>query len=100
VRRLRAWGARLLGSLRRGRREQELAAEIESHLEMHVEDNIRAGMAPEDARRSAILKLGGIEQTKEIYRERRGLPVLETLATSSSALASCAGTRRSPLSRF
>jgi predicted permease len=79
VRRLRAWGARLLGSLRRGRREQELAAEIESHLEMHVEDNIRAGMAPEDARRSAILKLGGIEQTKEIYRERRGLPVLETL---------------------
>ena len=43
-------------------RDRELADEIESHLEMHIEDNLRAGMAPQEARRQALLKLGGIEQ--------------------------------------
>jgi len=46
---------------------------------MHIEDNVRAGMAPEEARRQALIKLGGMEQTKERYRERRGLPWLESL---------------------
>jgi putative ABC transport system permease protein len=46
---------------------------------MHIDDNIRAGMSAEEARRQALIKLGGIEPTKEIYRERRGLPLLETL---------------------
>ena len=40
---------------------------------------LRAGMTPEAARRDALMKLGGLEQTKENYRERRGLPFLETL---------------------
>ncbi len=52
---------------------------MESHLQLHIEDNLRAGMSPAQARREAIMKLGGIEQTKENYRERRGLPILETL---------------------
>ena len=60
-------------------RERELAEEIGSHLDLHIADNMRAGMKPEEARRAAIIKLGGIEQTKESYRERRGLPVLETV---------------------
>jgi hypothetical protein len=38
---------------------------------MHTADNLRAGMSPENARRDALLKLGGVEQTKESYRERR-----------------------------
>jgi putative ABC transport system permease protein len=46
---------------------------------MHIDDNLRAGMDTEEARRQALIKLGGIEQTKESYRERRGLPVLDTL---------------------
>jgi predicted permease len=49
-------------------------------VQMHVEDNLRAGMTPAEARRQAMLKLGGLEQTKESYRDRRGLPWLETLA--------------------
>ena len=53
---------------------------MESHLQMHVEDNLRRGLTPERARREALMKLGGVEQTKENYRERRGLPLLETLA--------------------
>jgi hypothetical protein len=32
---------------------------------MHIEDNIRAGMSPQEARRQALIKLGGVEQTKE-----------------------------------
>src|SRR5437762_10318011 len=46
---------------------------------MHIEDNLRTGMSPEIARREALTKLGGIEQTKENYRDRRGLPQLETI---------------------
>jgi len=57
-------------------RDAEFAAELKSHLQLHMEDNVRAGMTPEAARREALLKLGGVEQTKENYRDRRGLPVL------------------------
>ncbi|PYU65539.1 MAG: hypothetical protein DMG49_23995 [Acidobacteria bacterium] len=79
MRRVRGWLLRLGGLFRRERREKDLATEIESHLQMHIQDHLRAGMSAEEARRQALIKLGGIEQTKEIYRQRRGLPVLETL---------------------
>ena len=79
MRRLRAWFLRLGGLLDRERCERELAEELESHLQMHIEDNLRAGMSAEGARRQALIKLGGIEPTKEQCRERHGLPVLETL---------------------
>ncbi len=78
MRRLRAWFSRLGELFAKQRREQELAAEIESHLHLHIEDNLRAGMSPAQARREAIMKLGGFEQTKEAYRDRGGLPMLET----------------------
>jgi predicted permease len=78
MRRLRAWFSRLGALFGKQARERELSAEIESHLQLHIEDNVRAGMSPAQARREALMKLGGIEQTKEAYRDRRGLPVLET----------------------
>ncbi len=77
MRRLRAWLSRLGELSGKQRREQELSAEMESHLQLHIEDNLRAGMSPAQARREAIMKLGGIEQTKENYRECRGLPAFE-----------------------
>jgi predicted permease len=80
MRRVRGWLLRLGGLFGRERRELELAEELESHLQMHIEDNLHAGMNAEEARRQALIKLGGVEPTKEIYRERRGLPMLETLA--------------------
>jgi putative ABC transport system permease protein len=76
---LRGWLFRLGELFRRDRRERELAAELESHLQLHIEDNLRAGMTAAQARREALMKLGGVEQTKENYRERRGLPALEML---------------------
>src|SRR4029434_1736880 len=67
------------GLFNKQRKDRELDEEIESHLQMHIEDNLRLGMTPAEARREAMIKLGGIESTKEAYRDQRGLPVLETL---------------------
>jgi len=58
--------------------DAELSEELESHLQLHIDDNLRAGMTPRQARREALMKLGGVEQAKEAYRDRRGLPWLET----------------------
>ncbi len=79
MRRLRTLLLRLAGLFRKDRHEREVAAELESHLQMHIEDNLRAGLNRDEARRQALMKLGGVEQTKELVRGRRALPVLETL---------------------
>ncbi|MCU1259598.1 MAG: Macrolide-specific ABC-type efflux carrier [Bryobacterales bacterium] len=76
---LRAWFSRLSGMWPDERREREFADEIEGHLQMHIDDNLRSGMTPEHARREALLKLGGIESTKEAYRERSTVPFLDHL---------------------
>jgi predicted permease len=60
--------------------ERELSEELASHLQLHIDDNLRRGMSPEAARRDALRKLGGIEQTKERVRDQRTLPALESLA--------------------
>jgi predicted permease len=79
MRGLRAFFARLGGLFGRERRERELRDEIDSNLALHIDENMRRGMAPEEARRRALIHLGGIEMTKELYRDQRGLPLLETL---------------------
>ena len=56
-----------------------MSAELDSHVQLHTEENIRAGMAPEQARRTALLKLGGAESTRQAYRERSTLPLIENL---------------------
>src|SRR6266496_1089575 len=79
MRRLREWIVRFGGLFNKQRKDRELDDEIESHLQLHIEDNVRLGMTPDEARRQAMIKLGGTESTKEAYRDQRGLPVLETL---------------------
>ena len=61
------------------RLEQELDDEIRSHLEMQIEENLRQGMSAEEAHYAALRKFGGVDQVKEVYRERRSLPGVETL---------------------
>jgi len=78
IRQLRGWLMRLFGLFHRRRREREFTEELESHLAFHIEDNLRAGMSPEEARRRALIKLGGVTLTQELYREQGGLPMLET----------------------
>jgi macrolide transport system ATP-binding/permease protein len=79
MRRIRAFLIRLGSLFRKRYQDRQLAEEIESHLQLHIDDNLRAGMSPEEARRQALLRLGGVEQTIEAYRDRRSLP-LESLA--------------------
>src|SRR2546425_6448792 len=79
MRKVREWIVRLGGLFNKQSKDRELDEEIESHLQLHIEDNLRLGMTPEEARRQAMIKLGGIESMKEAYRDQRGLPFLETL---------------------
>jgi predicted permease len=76
---LRSLWSRLTGFVRPGAREQDFADELQSHLDLHIDDNIRAGMTPAEARRHALAKLGGVSATTQAHRERRGLPLLDAL---------------------
>jgi predicted permease len=57
----------------------ELDAEMASHVEMSVEEGVKRGLAPEEARRQALVRFGGVVQAKERQREERGLPWLDVL---------------------
>ncbi len=80
MRKFRALWMRLRGLVPSAQAESDLAAELESHLAMYIEDGMRSGLSEAEARRQALIQLGGLEQTKIAHRERRGLPVIETLA--------------------
>lgn len=73
----RAFVARLRASLGGRNAGHDFRAELESHLQHHVDDNVRAGMPPDEARRAAILKLGGVAQTLERHDDRRRLPLID-----------------------
>ncbi len=75
---LRVFWSRLRGLFLKRKLEDELADEIQSHLEMQIEDHLRQGMNPNEARHLALRKFGGVDQVKETYRERRSLPSVET----------------------
>jgi predicted permease len=79
MRAFRAWLLRLAATFRKGPRDTELSEELEGHLQLHIEDNLRRGMNPQEARREALMKLGGVAQTAASYRERRGVPVVDAL---------------------
>ena len=79
MRKLRAFWIRLRGLSRMDAANDDFAAEIESHVALHVDEGIRAGLSPVEARRQALIRLGGAEQTHQAQRERRTLPWLESL---------------------
>ena len=76
---LRALSARMAGVLTKDRSDADLREELESHLEMETAENIRRGMAPDEARRKAILASGGLTQAAEAVRDRRGVPWIESI---------------------
>ena len=80
MRGLRAFWMRLLVVLGARGAEGGIEEEIESNLAMHVEDGVRAGLTREEARRRALIRLGGVEQTRQAVRERGTLPRFEDLA--------------------
>jgi predicted permease len=74
----RAWN-RTVAVFRRERLDTDLDAEIALHIEAAVEENLRRGMEPEEARRRALVRFGGVAQAVEEHREARGLPALDIL---------------------
>jgi predicted permease len=79
MRKLRALALRLRGLFGPRRHESDFDAELESHVAIHTDEGIRAGLSMAEARRQALIHLGGAEQTKQAHRERRTLPWLESL---------------------
>jgi putative ABC transport system permease protein len=76
--RMRALVSRVRTCFSPRRAEQEFEDELLAHLEMLTEDNLRRGMAPEEAARAARVRLGGLTQLKETNRDLSSLPVIET----------------------
>src|SRR5690242_18859300 len=76
---LRRAGARLVAFFHKSAMDRDLEEEVASHIAMATEENVRSGMSPEEARRRALVKFGGVEQAKERQRESRGLPWLDTV---------------------
>jgi predicted permease len=70
---------RLRSSFPSAELDQELEAEMAVHLELAIDENVKRGMAPEEARRQALIRFGGVEQAKQQQREARGLPALDIL---------------------
>jgi predicted permease len=61
------------------RDDQRLREEMEEHLALQTAENLRAGMAPAEARRQAALKFGAVGAIGEGYHAEQGLPFLEDL---------------------
>ncbi|WP_158751854.1 ABC transporter permease [Acidobacterium sp. S8] len=71
--------SRLRSFFRKDSLDHDMTDEMTSHLEMAIEENVRRGMTPEEARRKALVRFGGMQQLSEQHREERGLPWLDVL---------------------
>lgn len=77
---LRVWITRLVGTLTGRRREDELRDELETHLELLADEHRRHGLSDAEARLAARRELGGVDRTREAFRETRRLPGFDALA--------------------
>jgi putative ABC transport system permease protein len=69
---------RFLALFRPDHFDRDISTEISAHLALAIEENLRAGLSLEEARRRAFIQFGGPQQAKESAREQRSLPVVET----------------------
>jgi len=71
--------ARSRGLIAKRRLDRQLDEEIESHIQLHTDDGLRIGLSEDEARRRAIINLGGIQALKESWREQATFPGLESV---------------------
>jgi predicted permease len=69
---LRVFFARLREQFLRGRIDREFQEELQSHVDMLTDEHTARGLAPDAARRAALLEVGGMERARELVHERRG----------------------------
>lgn len=77
--RLRVFLSRVCGLFGGRRRDAELDCEIQAHLDRLVEENVQQGMSTQAARAAAQREFGGVQHTKEVYRDERGFPLVDAL---------------------
>jgi macrolide transport system ATP-binding/permease protein len=77
--RARAIVSRIFAFIRRPRFDSRLDEEIQMHLDLLIAEGMERGMTSEEARAAAHRELGAIQQLKEIHRERRSLPVIDSI---------------------
>ena len=70
---------RVLSFFHKPQRDFDLDAELQSHIDLAIEENISHGMSPQEAHRRALVRFGGVQQAREHQREARGLPWLDIL---------------------
>ena len=76
---IRVWLSRLRDTFRRGQLEQDLQTELEAHLQFLIEENERRGLSSKEARYAALRSLGGMERTREAFRDQAGFRWLRGL---------------------
>ncbi len=76
---IRELAARAASFFRKMARDEEFDEEMAAHLEFAVQEHLRRGMPLDEARRHALVAIGGVSQARELHRESRGLPRLETI---------------------
>src|ERR1044072_1932053 len=76
---MKALTRRIRALLRREQMESELDEELCCHIEKEIELNIARGMSPTEARRAALVELGGVERVREEGRDVRGVRLLDDL---------------------
>ncbi len=76
---LRHFFLRFASLFRRAQLDRDLDAEMASHFDLAIEENLRSGMSLAEARRQALIHFGGTQQARENHRESRGIPALEVL---------------------
>src|SRR5271170_6156899 len=59
--------------------EQELGSELRFHIERQIQENVAAGMTPQEARHAAVREFGGLEKFKEECRDTRRANYMENL---------------------
>ena len=80
MRAVRRFLRRLCETLRPWLRDDEFGEEVETHIRLLTDDNIRSGLPPNEARRAALLRFGSVDAAVEGWRGERRLPVRETNA--------------------
>src|SRR5262249_5362320 len=76
---IRAFFSRLFGIFTKSRQDHDFDEELSAHVDLLAAENEKSGMTPDEARRTALLRLGGRESLREMHRQERGLPFLEVL---------------------
>ncbi|HEY4949977.1 MAG TPA: ABC transporter permease [Candidatus Acidoferrales bacterium] len=71
---------RIRSIFHRQKADQELDDELRDHVELKTQQYISQGMTLQEARRAAVLEMGGLEKRKEECRDARGIHFLETFA--------------------